>query len=137
MPQSGLQLIIISGGASFNRRGCKEMLRKKFSFDMRILETLRATGTVSEQHGAIARQCASQTLSSAISCGDLLGDGRLFGLPASAAGGADVIKGDRPAIEAHQSERERRQGQRKFVSVVARQSVVEVHLGDSDAHINA
>jgi hypothetical protein len=47
-----------------------------------------------------------------------------------------VIEGDGTSAEAHQCESEGGKSQRKFVSPVAHQSVVEVHLGYGDAHIN-
>lgn len=48
-----------------------------------------------------------------------------------------MIEGDGTAIKAHQCEGEYRKSQRKFISVVACQSVMEVHFGNRDTHIDA
>jgi hypothetical protein len=48
-----------------------------------------------------------------------------------------VIEGDGAAIEAHQGKSQNRKGEGKFVSPIARQSVVKVHFGDGDAYIDA
>ena len=61
---------------------------------------------------------------------------RLLGFPA-AAGCTDVIERDGAAPEEDEGECEGGQRQGEFVSVVAHQSVVEVHLGDSYGQIDA
>jgi len=48
-----------------------------------------------------------------------------------------VIEGDGTATEEDEGKSEGGEGQRKFVSAIAHQSVMEVHLGDGDGHINA
>ncbi len=62
---------------------------------------------------------------------------KLLGLPAAGAGGADVIEGDGAAAEEDKGKCEGGESQREFVSTVAHHSVVEVHLGDGDGHIDA
>ena len=62
-------------------------------------------------------------------------DARLFSL--TAAGGADVIEGDGAAAEEDKGKCEGGEGQREFVSAVAHQPVVEVHLGDGYGDIDA
>jgi hypothetical protein len=80
-----------------------------------------------------------QTLKLAISCGAKQKIWRvgLLGLTASGAGGSDVIEGDGTTAEEDKGECEGGEGEGEFVSVVTRQSVVEVHLGDSDGEIDA
>ncbi len=64
------------------------------------------------------------------------GNTRLLGFPA-AAGGADVVERDGAGTEEDEGEGEGGQSQGEFVAAVAHQSVVEVHLGDGDGHIDA
>jgi len=52
------------------------------------------------------------------------------------AGSADVIEGDGAASQEDESECERGQSQREFVSAVAHQTVVEVDFDDGDAEVD-
>jgi hypothetical protein len=59
----------------------------------------------------------------------------LFGF--SAAWGTDVVEGDGASAEEDEGEGEGGQGEGKFVSTVAHESIVEVHLDYGDAQIDA
>jgi hypothetical protein len=48
-----------------------------------------------------------------------------------------MVKGDGTAVEAHQGECNGSEGEGKFVSAVARESIMKVDFGNGDAHINA
>lgn len=48
-----------------------------------------------------------------------------------------MIDGNRAATEEDQRKRQRRQGKRKFVSVIAGESVVPVHLPYGDNEVDA
>jgi hypothetical protein len=61
----------------------------------------------------------------------------LPGLAAAAAGGADVIEGDGAGAEEDEGKCEGGESQGEFVSSVARESIMEVHLGDGDGEIDA
>lgn len=55
----------------------------------------------------------------------------------TSAGSADVVEGDRACAEEDEAERKGSQSEGELVSAVACQSVVQVHLGDSDGQIDA
>src|SRR5271154_184500 len=61
---------------------------------------------------------------------------RLLGFPAS-SGSPDVVEGDRATAEEDEAKGKGGQSQGEFVAVVAHQSIVEVHFGDGDRHIDA
>lgn len=58
-----------------------------------------------------------------------------FPLP-TGPGRTDVIEGDRTAAETDECEGQRRQAQRKFISPIARETVLKMDLGDRDAHVD-
>lgn len=60
---------------------------------------------------------------------------RLLGFP-TATRCADVIESNRTAAEKNEDECECGHGQRKFVSAIAHQSIVEVHFCDCDGKID-
>ncbi len=55
----------------------------------------------------------------------------------AAAGGTDVIEGDGATTEEDEREGEGGEGQRKFVTVLAQESIMEVNFGDGDGQIDA